>query len=129
MFINAVVVSVSVGRTVFEEMSIASGYVQFMETDDECMFTGLVRKPEGKRSLGSSESISDGYIKTGLMEMGWEYVDWICVTQDPMEDTCEHGNERSSYQKKRGGGTYGLADGVLAAQEGPWTWEGQDRKR
>ena len=45
--------------------------------------------------------------------MGWEYVDCICVIHDSVEGTCEHGNERSSYQKKGGGG----ADGVLAAQE------------
>ena len=64
--------------------------------------------------------------------MDWEYVDWSCVTQDLMEGTCEQGNEQSSYQKKKvgeGEGTHRLADGVLAAQEGPWTCEGQDRKR
>ena len=41
-------------------------------------------------------------LKRGLKEMEWEYVDWICVTQDPMEGTCELGNERLSYQN--GGG-------------------------
>ena len=51
------------------------------------------------------------------MEMEWEYLEWICVTQDPMEGTCEQGNEWPSYQ--RGGGTYLLAEGVLAVQEGP----------
>jgi len=50
--------------------------------------------------------------------MEWEYLDWICVTQDQMEGTCEQGNERPSYQRG-GGGTYRLAGGVLAAQEGP----------
>ena len=68
------------------------------------LFMRLVWKSEGKRLLGSSKNKSDGNIKTGLVEMGWEYVDCICVIHDSVEGTCEHGNERSSYQKKGGGG-------------------------
>jgi len=39
LFISAVVVCVSEGLTVFEEMTIASGYAQLKKTDHKCMVT------------------------------------------------------------------------------------------
>lgn len=46
------------------------------------MFVSLVPKPEGKRPLGSPKSKSDGNIKIGRTEVGWEYVNRISLTQD-----------------------------------------------
>jgi hypothetical protein len=42
----------------------------------------LVRKPEGKRSLGRSRSKWESNIRMDLREIVWEYVDWMHLTQD-----------------------------------------------
>jgi hypothetical protein len=50
----------------------------------------LVGKPEGKRALVIPMHRWGGNIRMDLMEIGWEYVDWIHVAQ---EGSCGHGNE------------------------------------
>jgi hypothetical protein len=42
----------------------------------------LVRKPEGKRSLGRPRRRWVDNIKTDLLEIGWGGVDWIGLPQD-----------------------------------------------
>jgi hypothetical protein len=39
----------------------------------------LVRKPEGKRSLGRPRRRWVDNIRMDLGEVGWGYVDWICL--------------------------------------------------
>jgi hypothetical protein len=42
----------------------------------------LVRKPEGKRSLGRPKHTWVDNIKLDLWETGWSGVDWIGLSQD-----------------------------------------------
>jgi hypothetical protein len=42
----------------------------------------LVRKPEGKRSLGRPRRRRKDKSKMGLKEKGWDGVDWIHMAQD-----------------------------------------------
>jgi hypothetical protein len=42
----------------------------------------LVRKREGKRPLGRPRCRWEYNIRMGLMEMGWENVDWTPLAQD-----------------------------------------------
>jgi hypothetical protein len=42
----------------------------------------LVRKPEGKRSLGRPRHRWVDNIKIGLREIGWVGMDWIVLAQD-----------------------------------------------
>jgi hypothetical protein len=42
----------------------------------------LVRKPEGKRPLGRPRRRWIYNIKVGLLEVGVNVVDWICLAQD-----------------------------------------------
>jgi hypothetical protein len=42
----------------------------------------LVEKPEGKRSLRRSRRRWEDNIRMDLREIGWEYVDWIHMTQN-----------------------------------------------
>jgi hypothetical protein len=42
----------------------------------------LVRKPEGKRSLGRSRRRLPDSIKIDLREIGWDDMDWIDLAQD-----------------------------------------------
>jgi hypothetical protein len=42
----------------------------------------LVRKPEGKRSLGKPKLRWVDNIKMDLREIGWDGKDWIDLTQD-----------------------------------------------
>jgi hypothetical protein len=42
----------------------------------------LVRKPEGKRSLGRPKYRWVGDIRMDLVEVGWGDVDWIGLAQD-----------------------------------------------
>jgi hypothetical protein len=42
----------------------------------------LVRKPEGKRPLGSLRCRWVGNIKIDLREIGWDGMDWINLAQD-----------------------------------------------
>jgi hypothetical protein len=41
----------------------------------------LVGKPEGKRSLERPRRRWEDNIRMELMEIGWEYVDWIHLAQ------------------------------------------------
>jgi hypothetical protein len=41
----------------------------------------LVRKPEGKRPLGSSKFGFEDNIKICLQSVGWEGVDWVNLAQ------------------------------------------------
>jgi hypothetical protein len=58
--------------------------------DRECSTNGakrnayrtLVRKPEGKRSLGRCRRTWADNIKIDLREIGWGIMDWIEVAQD-----------------------------------------------
>jgi hypothetical protein len=40
----------------------------------------LVGKPEGRRALGRRRWVDN--IKMDLREIGWDYMDWIDLTQD-----------------------------------------------
>jgi hypothetical protein len=42
----------------------------------------LVRKPEGKRSLGRPKRRWEGSIKMNLQEVGYGGMDWIDLAQD-----------------------------------------------
>jgi hypothetical protein len=42
----------------------------------------LVGKPEGKRPLGRPRRRWVDNIRMGVGEIGWDEVDWFCVTQD-----------------------------------------------
>jgi hypothetical protein len=53
----------------------------------------LVGKPERKRPLGRPRRRWVGNIKMDLREIGWDGVDWIDMTQGPVEGSCEHSNE------------------------------------
>jgi hypothetical protein len=46
------------------------------------MYSLMVRKPEGERSLGRSRRRWIDNIKMTLLEIGWSGVDWICLAQD-----------------------------------------------
>jgi hypothetical protein len=42
----------------------------------------LVAKPEGKRPRGRPRSRWEDNIRMGLMETGWESVDWMNLAED-----------------------------------------------
>jgi hypothetical protein len=42
----------------------------------------LVGKPEGKRPLGRPTDKWEDNIRMGIIESGWEVVDWIHLAQD-----------------------------------------------
>jgi hypothetical protein len=42
----------------------------------------LVRRPEGKRSLGRHRHRWEDNIRMDLREIGWEGMDWIHLAQD-----------------------------------------------
>jgi hypothetical protein len=46
------------------------------------VYTLLVRKPEGKRSLGRPRRKWINYIKMDLLQIGLNVVDWIGLAQD-----------------------------------------------
>jgi hypothetical protein len=46
------------------------------------IYTILVAKYEGKRSLGRPRHKWEGNVRIGLREVGWEIVDWIYLNQD-----------------------------------------------
>jgi hypothetical protein len=52
----------------------------------------LMGKPEGKRTLGRPGCRWGDNIKIDHREIGWGGMDWIDLTQGPVEDSCEHGN-------------------------------------
>jgi hypothetical protein len=61
----------------------------------------LVGKPEGKRPLGRPRHRWVDNIKMDLGEIGWDGMDWIELAQDrdPVEGSCEHGDEPSGSLK------------------------------
>jgi hypothetical protein len=42
----------------------------------------LIGKPEGKRPPGGPKCKWDNNIRMDLMEVGWEFVDWIHLAQE-----------------------------------------------
>jgi hypothetical protein len=40
-------------------------------------------------------------IKMDLREIGWNFMDWIGLAQEPVQGYCEHGNETSVSIKCR----------------------------
>jgi hypothetical protein len=46
------------------------------------MYTVLVLKPEGNRTVGRTRSRWEDNIKTDIKIRGWEGVDWIYMAQD-----------------------------------------------
>jgi hypothetical protein len=59
----------------------------------------LVGKPEGKRSGERPRRRWEDNIRTDLMEVRWEGVDWMNLAQDyePVAGTCEHANQPSGF--------------------------------
>jgi hypothetical protein len=57
----------------------------------------LMGKPEEKKQLGRSRRKWVNNIKMDLKEIVWDGIDWIDLAQDM--DSCEHGNEPSSFIK------------------------------
>jgi hypothetical protein len=45
-------------------------------------YRALVRKPEGRRPIGSTKHRWESNIKMDLGEVGWEGLDWIDLAQD-----------------------------------------------
>jgi hypothetical protein len=64
-----------------------------------CKF--LVGMPEGKTPLGRPRSELEDDIKIDLREIWCGSVDWIrlAVDKEPLEGSCEHGNEFSGSVK------------------------------
>jgi hypothetical protein len=61
----------------------------------------LVRRPEGKRSLGRSRRRWEDNIKMDLRETRFDVVNWIrTALESPVASFCEHGNEPSGSIKK-----------------------------
>jgi hypothetical protein len=60
-----------------------------------------VGKLEGKRPLGRSRRRWEDNIRMDLREIVWGGMDWINLAQDrdPLEGSCEHGNEPSGSIK------------------------------
>jgi hypothetical protein len=50
--------------------------------DGACSTYILVRKPEGKRTLGICRPRREYNIKMDFRESGWQYVDWMHMDQD-----------------------------------------------
>jgi hypothetical protein len=50
-------------------------------TEKRNAYSILVGKPEGKRPLGRHKRRLEGNIKIDLIEMGWDSMDWINLTQ------------------------------------------------
>ena len=73
----------------------------------------FVRKPEGKRPLGSPERRWEDSIKTDLKETGWDSVYWISLPQKQgqVANSCKCGNEPSGSIKC--GGVVPLAGQLL----------------
>jgi hypothetical protein len=46
--------------------------------------TKFIGKPQGKRPFWRSRRRCDDNTRMDLREIGWEYVDWIHVVQDPV---------------------------------------------
>jgi hypothetical protein len=64
------------------------------------LHVSLVRKPEGKRSLGKPRRRWLDNIRLGLGEVGRGYVDWIGLAQDwDRDSSCGCGNEPSGSRK------------------------------
>jgi hypothetical protein len=52
------------------------------ESERDNKYKILVRKPEGKRSLGTSRHRWEDNIRMDHREIGWKVVDWIHLAQD-----------------------------------------------
>jgi hypothetical protein len=50
--------------------------------DKRNMYRLLIGKPEGKRPLGRTRHRLMDNIKMDLLEIGWNFVDWIDLDQD-----------------------------------------------
>jgi hypothetical protein len=66
----------------------------------------LVGKPEGKRPLGRPRRRWVDNIKMDLREIGWDGVVWtgyeLAQDREPVESSCEHGDEPSGSLKLLG---------------------------
>jgi hypothetical protein len=71
-----------------------------MNGEESSACTILMRKSEGKRSLGNTRQKWVDNIKMRLREIGWDGMNWIDLTQDRDKwCSCEHCDESSGSIK------------------------------
>jgi hypothetical protein len=63
------------------KIRVCAGHVARMG-DRKCTYRILVRRTDGKRSLGRLRRKWENNIKMDLQEVGWGGKDWIVLTQD-----------------------------------------------